>query len=437
MKIKSVKNISKAPATFDEVKKWYEDHLSPAKMDFTDQKPYEVYSEGKWAGIFQCVDENTLVTMSNDSKKRICDIQIGDKVKTYCPASKVFLYKTVSEIYDQGVRECVQVTFNDNSNLILTGDHSVMSNIGWVDADKSNNHLILGNNHFYRVVKNIKLVGQRHVYDIEVDDTHTFIANNIVVHNCTSKGAQNFFIKNKPKSIIDIAALTSIYRPGPLAANVDKLWSKHEHEHYDWGHPLINETLNDTRSLLIFQEGVMSLANKVGGFPMEETDEVRRAIMKRSTSGGEAAKKKAAALKDKFVAGAVKNGVPQDIADKAYETILWMAGYSFNKSLIESQRIPTYTKNGTLKEIKQIQHVQPGDIVKSRDEKTKEVKFVSVKALHDHGKLSLVKLTLTSGEIVECTLDHKFRTVETGEMLPLHMIQKRGLSIVVEKGINK
>ena len=152
------------------------------------------------------------------------------------------------------------------------------------------------------------------------------------IFQCTGQGAQRLFKKAKPKSVIDVAALTSIYRPGPLAAHVDKLWLEHEEVPYDWGHPLINETLKETRGLLVFQEGVMALVNKVAGFPMAETDEVRRAIMKRSISGGEAAKKKMKELEDSIVAGAVKNGVPEQTARKMYDTICFMSGYGFNKS---------------------------------------------------------------------------------------------------------
>jgi DNA polymerase III alpha subunit len=83
---------------------------------------------------------------------------------------------------------------------------------------------------------------------------------------------------------------------------------------------------------LVFQESVMELANKVAGFPKEQCDEVRRAIMKRSISGGDAAKAKAQALEDDFVKGAIKNGVPEHIAKKAYETVLYMSGYGFNLS---------------------------------------------------------------------------------------------------------
>lgn len=274
-------------------------------------------------------------------------------------------------------------------------------------------------------------VGKRHVFDIEVRDYHSFIANDIVVHNCTSDGARKLFVKGKPKSIIDIAALTSIYRPGPLAANVDNLWLKHAEEPYDWGHPLINETLKETRGLLVFQEGVMALANKVAGFPLAECDEVRRAILKRNVSTGDSAKKKVKELEDSIVAGAAKNGVPESVARRMYETICYMSGYGFNKSLYFSELINTYFQDGSFKEAKEIQHIEPGDLVLSRDEGSKNDIIIPVIAKHDHGVLELVEVELTTGEKVKCTWDHKFRTAETGEMVPLWLIHKQGLSIAM------
>lgn len=250
------------------------------------------------------------------------------------------------------------------------------------------------------------------------------------IFQLTSSGAQKLFLKAKPRSIVDIAALTSIYRPGPLAAKVDKLWLKHKKEPFDWGHPLINETLKETRGLLVFQESVMALANKVAGFPLSETDEVRRAIMKRSIAGGDAAVTKAKELENSFVKGAVNNGVPETIAKKAYETILFMSGYGFNKSLSHDTMINTYTEDGRVPLALPISDIQPGHKLMSRDEKTGKNIFVNVLARHDHGILDLVEVELENGEKIKCTWDHKFRTIETGEMLPFHEIHRQKLSIV-------
>lgn len=83
---------------------------------------------------------------------------------------------------------------------------------------------------------------------------------------------------------------------------------------------------------IIFQEQVMELAEKCAGFPKDKCDEVRRAIMKRSISGGEAAKKAAQETRDSFVKGCIENGYSEKTANNLYDKILYFAGYGFNKS---------------------------------------------------------------------------------------------------------
>jgi hypothetical protein len=276
-------------------------------------------------------------------------------------------------------------------------------------------------------------VGIRHVYDIEVRDHHNFIVNDVVVHNCTGTGAQKLFVKAKPHSIIDIATLTSIYRPGPLAAHVDKLYIKaQEGERFDWGDERISEILSTTKGLLIFQEQVMLLAEKCAGFPKDKCDEVRRAIMKRSISGGEEAKKAAQETRDSFVEGCINNGYDRAVANNLYDKILFFAGYGFNKSLYFCQPVNSYFSNGTLKQVKRLIDIEPGDLLLSRDEITRKEILVPVIAKHDHGMLELVEVELTTGEKIKCTWNHKFRVKETGEMLSLREIYSRNLSIVVE-----
>lgn len=163
------------------------------------------------------------------------------------------------------------------------------------------------------------------------------------IFQLTSQGAQRLFVKGKPRNIIDIATLTSIYRPGPLAANVDKLYIKARNgENYVWGDPRIGEILTKTNGLIIFQEQVMELAEKCAGFPKAQCDEVRRAIMKRSISGGEAAKKAAQETRDGFVKGCISNGYTAEVANDLYDKILFFAGYGFNKSHAVAYAIDSY-----------------------------------------------------------------------------------------------
>src|SRR3990167_6277819 len=163
------------------------------------------------------------------------------------------------------------------------------------------------------------------------------------VFQCTSRGAQQLFQKAKPTSIDDIAILTSIYRPGPLAAHVDRLYLKAKAgEKYDWGHPLFEKVLANSYNLVVYQEAVMDLAEHVGGFPKDKGDDVRRAIMKRDQSKGEESIKAARDMEDAFVQGAIERGVPANIARDAYQRILWMAGYAFNRAHAVAYAIDSY-----------------------------------------------------------------------------------------------
>ena len=164
------------------------------------------------------------------------------------------------------------------------------------------------------------------------------------IFQCTARGAQNFFKNGKPCSIIDIATLTSIYRPGPLDARVHKIYleAKKNPANIDYKHPLIKQVLESTYGTIIFQEQVMELCHVVAGFPQEDCDKVRRTIMKRSASKADAMKKQAIELKQRFVDGAVANGVAEYVADELYENILFFSGYGFNKSHAVSYAIDSY-----------------------------------------------------------------------------------------------
>lgn len=189
-----------------------------------------------------------------------------------------------------------------------------------------------------------KPVGKRHVFDISVGETHNFVSNGIVTHNCTEPGAQRLFRKGKPKSIVDIATLTSVYRPGPLAAKVDELYlgAKAAPEKVEYVHPLVEKVLKPTHGCVIFQEQVMEVAHNMAGFPRSECDKVRKAIMKRSISGAGEAKKKMEELKKKFIDGSVANGLEAQKADELFETLAYFSGYGFNASHAISYAIDSY-----------------------------------------------------------------------------------------------
>lgn len=163
----------------------------------------------------------------------------------------------------------------------------------------------------------------------------------ISIFQCTNQGSQRLFQAAKPRSIIDLATLTAIYRPGPLGAKVDKMYikAKANPESIDYGHPLIEGILKDTYGFIIFQEQVMEIANVVAGFPKEECNAIRK-MLKPTASGDN--NDKAKALQEKFITGCVSNGVSKHIANDLYEKILYFASYGFNKSHSVAYSINSY-----------------------------------------------------------------------------------------------
>lgn len=163
------------------------------------------------------------------------------------------------------------------------------------------------------------------------------------IFQCTEKGMQKFFMAAKPRSIIDIAALTSIYRPGPLAAHVDKLYVKAKDDPgaVEYAHKLIKEVLESTYGHLVFQEQAMAMGNVVGGMNLDECDVLRKVVSKKYDRV-HPMYQKAVEMEKKFIDGAVKNGVDKELAEELYDNIKKFSEYSFNKSHAVSYSINSY-----------------------------------------------------------------------------------------------
>lgn len=276
-------------------------------------------------------------------------------------------------------------------------------------------------------------VGIKRVFDLDVKYNHNFVADDTVVHNCTEKGAQRFFAASKPKSIVDIAALTSIYRPGPLAADVDKIYNeaKANPDAVVYDHPNLKKVLESTYGTIVFQEQIMLIAERVAGLPLDECDSFRRTLTKRSMAKKDSAMAEFEALKDRFVEGCMEHsGLSKGKATELFDKLRFFSGYGFNKTCHYHTLIKTYTSEGSRSIIKTLDEVQPGEFIDSCDEKTGRQIRIPVHAVHDHGELPLFEIELDSGQTVVCTLDHKFR-VQDGRMLPVWQIMNENLDMVV------
>ena len=150
-----------------------------------------------------------------------------------------------------------------------------------------------------------------------------------------SAGMRDALIHMKPNHIEDIIALVALYRPGPMGNIPIYNDCKHGRKTPDYLHPLLEDILKPTYGVIIYQEQVMQIAQKLSGYTAGQADLLRRAM----------GKKKRAELekqKQNFIAGAVNNGISKDVAAGIFLKIEPFAEYGFNKSHAAAYAIISY-----------------------------------------------------------------------------------------------
>ena len=148
----------------------------------------------------------------------------------------------------------------------------------------------------------------------------------------TQKGAQDFCKRAKPKSIKEISNITAIYRPGPLEAGVDKLYTaaRANPKTVKYAHPLIKEVLESTYGFLIYQEQIALLAHKLGkDISLDEGNTLRKLLTKKGTGKGASATR---AIRTKFLDGCLEKGIAKTTGEKLWRTMASFAQYGFNLS---------------------------------------------------------------------------------------------------------
>lgn len=156
---------------------------------------------------------------------------------------------------------------------------------------------------------------------------------------------QKFMADMKPKNIIDIATATSIFRPGPLGIDADKQYlnNRKNPEKIVYKHPLLKEVLSSTAGLIIFQEQLQLIYNKLAGVPLEETDAVRKAFTKKDLSNKEKAEKERLAMREDFALKCLAaNDIPKNVSYDIFDEMQKYVAYSFNKSHAVAYAIISY-----------------------------------------------------------------------------------------------
>jgi DNA polymerase-3 subunit alpha len=142
-----------------------------------------------------------------------------------------------------------------------------------------------------------------------------------------SHGMRDVLRRYRPDSIEGLTALNALYRPGPIQGGMidDFIDRKHGRKKIEYELPELKEVLEETLGVIVYQEQVMQIANRLAGYSLGEADLLRRAMGKKIAS-------EMAAQRVRFVSGAVQRGYPPKKIEKIFDLMAQFAGYGFNKS---------------------------------------------------------------------------------------------------------
>jgi DNA polymerase-3 subunit alpha len=147
------------------------------------------------------------------------------------------------------------------------------------------------------------------------------------VFQLESEGIRDLLKRMKPDAIRDLIAVLALYRPGPLSGGmVDSYVNrKHGREKWDYPHPVLKDILDETYGVMVYQEQIMRILNRLGGIELSKAYACIKAISKK-------VEEKINAAKADFLVGCAKQNVDEATAEDIFAKIVFFAGYGFNKS---------------------------------------------------------------------------------------------------------
>lgn len=222
------------------------------------------------------------------------------------------------------------IYYDEEGHPVSQYDKDDVENAGLVKFD------FLGLRNLTVIKKAVKLIHEYHnpefdIDSIPLDDDKTFellkAGKTTAVFQLESDGMKKYLKALQPSNIEDVIAMCALYRPGPLDAGMVEMYieRKHGREQVDYPHPLLEEVLQDTNGVIIYQEQVMKISQVLAGYSLGGADLLRRAMGKKKPE--EMHKQRII-----FMEGAVGLGIDSNIAAHVFDLMETFAGYGFNRS---------------------------------------------------------------------------------------------------------
>ena len=227
------------------------------------------------------------------------------------------------------ITQFVPVATAKDSDLYVTQfDNSVVEDAGLLKMD------FLGLKTLTLIKDTVSLVKYKHGIDLDpdqfpLDDEKTYElfqkGETVGIFQYESAGMQKYLKDLKPTVFADLIAMNALYRPGPLEYIPSFVDRKNGNEEITYDLPAMEEYLNETYGITVYQEQVMLLSQKIAGFSKGDADVLRKAMGKKIFALLQK-------LKPQFIEGGKANGHPEEILEKIWKDWEAFAAYAFNKS---------------------------------------------------------------------------------------------------------
>lgn len=280
---------------------------------------------------------------------------------------------------------------------------------------------------------------------VDLEDPNLFmelrLGLNHGIFQFESHGMNNLIRGIGVEKFDELVACNALYRPGPMGigAHEEFIRNKFNPEKIKLVHPALEPILRETNGVLVFQEQLMFIADKIGGMGLGKGDMLRRymdkasKIISRNSAGEKLTEEEENNRNWKgfqqywnmFLEGAAAQGYNTQEVDKIKDWVIQYLGYSFNKCLTENHKIISEERG----EINMLD-VNIGERVLGYNPEIGEDEFSLVKDIHHNGKKKVYKIKTKSGKVLECTEDHKIMT-EVG-MKTLKEIKENKLKVKIK-----
>ncbi len=216
-------------------------------------------------------------------------------------------------------------------------------------------------------------------------------------------GMTKYLMELKPTDIFDIMAMIALYRPGPISIIPEYIARKRDPSKIRYFDPRMEEYLEQSKGLLVYQDDVLYTALNIAGYNWEEVDKFRKAMGKKIPA--EMAKQK-----EHFLEGAVEKGLTKDQAEELFKLIEPFAAYGFNKCLV-GETLICDAKTGERMTLESLYKSKRKPSLLSL-ESNFTLSQKSISSIQQNGIKPVYELTTRRGLKIRATDNHPFLTVK-------------------------